>query len=185
MIYLLRHGLDDERYIGGWSDIGLICEGIKQIEGSTKYIVDKMLVINKIYCSDIKRAKETAFIVNKKLNLDIVYTSDLRELDKGDFTGIVKEKLNCNDIEKISSLSINDRYPNGEAMIDLYNRIKNYVEKLEKFDDVLLVTHRGVINMFYYILNNIELDMDKEKFNVDHGSIHEMDLIKKKIRRIY
>ena len=32
MIYLLRHGLDDEEYIGGWSDVGLTFEGkVKKI----------------------------------------------------------------------------------------------------------------------------------------------------------
>ena len=29
MIYLLRHGLDDESYIGGYSDVSLIPEGKK------------------------------------------------------------------------------------------------------------------------------------------------------------
>jgi hypothetical protein len=37
----------------------------------------------------------------------------------------------------------------------------------------------------YYILNNIELDMDKEKFLVAHASVHEMDIEKRLIRRIY
>ena len=32
MIYLIRHGLDDEAYIGGWSDVDLISEGIEQVE---------------------------------------------------------------------------------------------------------------------------------------------------------
>ena len=59
------------------------------------------------------------------------------------------------------------------------------LEYLKKIDDVLLVTHMGVINMFYYILNDIPLDMDKEKFGVVHSSIHEMNIEKKLIRRIY
>ena len=28
MIYLMRHGQDDENYIGGWSDVSLLSEGI-------------------------------------------------------------------------------------------------------------------------------------------------------------
>ena len=31
MIYLMRHGQDDENYIGGWSDVSLIPEGIVQV----------------------------------------------------------------------------------------------------------------------------------------------------------
>ena len=31
MIYLIRHGLDDEKYIGGWSDVDLTIVGRKQV----------------------------------------------------------------------------------------------------------------------------------------------------------
>ena len=56
---------------------------------------------------------------------------------------------------------------------------------MKKYEDnSLVVTHRGVINTIYYYLNNIPLDMDKKKFNVDHLSIHELDIQKKLIRRI-
>lgn len=183
MVYLLRHGLDDEKYIGGWSDVDLVNEGVKQIKKSTKFIVEKGLVINKIISSDIKRAVTTSRIVNEKLGVDIVYTSDLRELDKGDITGILKSSIDNNVLKNIKSIF--DKYPRGEAMIDLYNRMKVYLKILEGIDNVLLVTHRGVINMFYYLLNDIKLDIDKEKFGVVHGSIHEMNVEKRLIRRIY
>lgn len=185
MIYLMRHGLDDERYIGGWSDVDLINEGFKQIKESTKFIVENGLIINKILSSDIKRAISTANVVNEKLNIDVLYTKFLRELDKGDYTGVFKSRLSSKEINNINNFTIYDRYPRGEAMIDLYKRIKSYLEKLKGVDNVLLVTHRGVINMFYHLLNDIELDMDKEKFGVVHGSIHEMDIEKRLIRRIY
>lgn len=185
MIYLIRHGLDDEKYIGGWSDIDLIELGKEQVIDATKFIVDKKLVINKIISSDIKRAKSTTDIINEKLKLDVLYTKDLRELDKGDYTGVLKNDLSKEELEKLKKYNINSKYPNGEAMLDLYSRMKKYLEHLKNIDNVLLVTHRGVINMFYYILNDVNVDMDKEKFNVTHASIHEMDIKKKTIRRIY
>ena len=184
MIYLIRHGLDDERYIGGWSDISLISDGINQIENASKFIVDNSLNINKIISSDIKRAKETSYIVKKYLNVDIIYDSRLRELDKGYYTGILKSELSKKEVERIKKFNIYDEYPNGESMYDLFERMKVYLKSI-KDDNILLVTHRGVINMFYYILNDIKLDMDKEKFSVVHGSIHEMDISKKLIRRIF
>ena len=185
MIYLLRHGLDDENYIGGWSNVNLISEGIKQVEDVSKYIVEKELVINNIISSDIKRCKSTSLIVNNFLNLDIVYSSCLRELDKGNFTGVLKNNLSSEEKNMINGLGIYDKYPNGEAMIDLYKRIKNYLESIKDMDNVLLITHRGVINMFYYLLNDIKLDMNKKRFNVEHASLHEMNVKKKIIRRIY
>ena len=80
MIYLMRHGLDDESYVGGYSDVGLVDEGIKQVELATAKI--SKLKINKIICSDVLRAKQTALIINKYLNYDIQIDSNLRELDK-------------------------------------------------------------------------------------------------------
>lgn len=70
-------------------------------------------------------------------------------------------------------------------MIDLYKRIKLLLNEIKDWDNTLVITHRGVINMIYYILNEIELDMDKNKFNVTHASIHEVEFDKKLIRRIY
>ena len=67
MIYLIRHGHDDERFIGGWSDAHLTPEGVKQSVNARNFIVNKGLVINKILSSDITRAKETARIINSKL----------------------------------------------------------------------------------------------------------------------
>lgn len=185
MIYLIRHGLDDERYIGGWSDIDLVQEGYKQIEDATQYIMDNKLVISKIISSDIIRARTTSNIINNRVNIDIEYSDELRELDKGDYTGLLKDKLSKEELERINKFSINDKYPRGEAMIDLYRRMKIYLDKLKSVDNILIVTHRGVINMLYYLLLDIDLDMDKEKFGVTHASIHEMDIQKKVIRRIY
>ena len=72
------------------------------------------------------------------------------------------------------------------ALINTFpKRIKVLLETLKEKDNTLIVTHRGVINMIYYILNEIEIDMDKEKFNVTHASLHELDINKKLIRRIY
>lgn len=184
MIYLLRHGLDDEKYIGGWSDIDLIEEGRKQIECSRTFLEDN-IKIKKIISSDIKRAKTTTEIVNKNLILPIEFDSSLRELDKGDLTGIDKNTLDKKTKEFIKNITIYDKYPNGESMKEFYERIKKLIPKLKKYEDSLIVTHRGVINMLYYYLNNIMLDMNKEQFDVTHGSIHELDLDKKKIRRIY
>ena len=35
MIYFLRHGLDDERYVGGYSNVGLTKEGIIGVRESS------------------------------------------------------------------------------------------------------------------------------------------------------
>ena len=183
MIYLMRHGLDDERFIGGWSDIELVEEGKIQVERATEYLLT--LPIENIISSDVKRAIQTADIVNEKLNLDVTYDSRLRELDKGLLTGLPVSKVKEIYPDYLNNTNIYIKYPKGSAMIDLYYQIKELICELKTLNNTLLITHRGVINMIYYILNEIELDMDKNKFNVTHASIHEVEFDKKLIRRIY
>lgn len=179
MIYLLRHGLDDEKYIGGWSNVDLTTTGIKQVEEIAKYIKDNNLKIDKILSSDIKRAVTTSKIVNKYLNLDIEYCRYLRELNKGDLNGKGKDKY------KVKADSIYYKYPNGESMIEFYERFKKvFYEKIINLDNVLLITHRGNINMIYFILQNRLPDMNKEQFDVTHASFHELDTNKMMIKKL-
>ena len=48
MIYLLRHGLDDESRIGGYSDVPLIKEGIEKTKEARSFI-ENNIEFNKIY----------------------------------------------------------------------------------------------------------------------------------------
>lgn len=184
MIYLIRHGLDDERFIGGYSNIGLIKEGKIQVQESALWLKENKIKIDRIYTSDVKRAIESAKIISNILNLSIFPTNKLREQDKGLLNGMNKDLATIKYPDYIKVDDINTRYPNGESLKDLYEKIKILLNEIDKYDTSLLVTHRGVINMLYYLLNNDTLDMNKEKYNVTHGSIHELDYKKSKIRRI-
>ncbi len=186
MIYLLRHGLDDERYVGGHSDVALTSEGIKQVEKSAFYIKNN-LNIKKIYTSDVLRARQTTNIINKYLNVDVIIDKNLRELDKGLLTGKLKDNLTEKEKNNLHTKDINEKIIGGESMQDFYDRIITLFKNgyFSDKDNSLIVTHRGVINMLYYYLNKDPLTMDKKKYNVIHGSIHELDLESRFIKRIY
>ena len=183
MIYLLRHGLDDETKVGGWSDVGLIKEGIKQVNDAREFI-EKNITFKEIISSDIKRARQTAEIINKNLDKNIIYTRLLREQSKGNYNGILKSTLDEDDFF-FDDLTICDTYPNGESLLDLYFRVEELLLIINTWDNNLLVTHRGVINMIYYLLNDKKPDMYKDSFDVTHASIHKLNLKNKIIERIY
>ena len=65
LIYLMRHGQDDEVYVGGWSKVSLIPEGIEEVKESGIWIRDN-LHIEEIICSDVLRAQESAQIVGDR-----------------------------------------------------------------------------------------------------------------------
>ena len=71
MIYLLRHGLDDETKIGGYSNVSLTDEGIIKTKEARSFI-EENINFNKIISSDVKRAVQTSNIVNENLNKEII-----------------------------------------------------------------------------------------------------------------
>ena len=183
MIYLMRHGQDDETKIGGWSDVNLTIEGIKQVNEIGSRCSN--LEIEKIISSDVKRCQETSLIMQSYLNKPIFYNRNLREQSKGDLNGMNALEAKKKYAELLENIIPTTIYPNGESLFDLYIRIKKIMPWILKQDKALIITHRGVINMLYYILNNIELDMNKTQFNVTHASIHELDPAKKLIKRSF
>ena len=183
MIYFLRHGLDDENYIGGWSNVGLTKEGILEVKNSASKL--KGFPIKKIISSDVVRARETSEIVSDILKIPVTYTDKLRELNKGILNGMPKEEAHLKYGEYLDTRDIEKRFPEGESLLDLYNRIKKYLDEILKEDDTLFITHRGVINMIYFILNDIPLDYDKKRFGVTHASCHELDKEKMKIKKLF
>jgi broad specificity phosphatase PhoE len=186
MIYLLRHGEDDENYVGGWSNGDLTSTGYEQVNNVGSYLASHNYHINQIYASDIKRAATTAQIISSYINCPITYMQELRELNKGLLTGMRVEDATKYYPLYTPNNDIYQKYPNGESMYDLYCRINKLLESfIVNQENALFVTHRGVINMLYFILNDITLNMDKKQFNVIHASLHELDIQAKTIRKIY
>lgn len=184
MIYLLRHGQDNESYIGGHSDVELTLTGISQVMETTNFLKNNSYKIERIISSDIKRARQTTEIVSEGINLPIEYTSMLRELDKGKLNGLLVTQAKILYPKFTNVEDIYTKYPNGESMQEFYERIKGDIDKILTLDNSLLVTHRGVINMLYFILNNLEPNMDKKQFGVEHASLHELDPKNKVIKKI-
>lgn len=182
MIYFLRHGLDDEEYIGGWSDVDLVEEGVEQVREICSLL--GTLPIKKIISSDIKRAKTTSKIVSEYLNVPVEYSDKFRELDKGDITGMNKTLALSLYPDYMDHVAIDTRYPNGESMIDLYERVRVLLDEIKDWEEVLIVTHRGVINMIYFVMENRLPDMDKKQFGVTHASVHEYNPKQKIIQKI-
>ena len=184
MLYFIRHALDDESYVGSWSDVSILESEVPLVLSKAQFIRDNLL-ISGIISSDILRARETAEIISKVLNLSVFFDPNLREQNKGVLSGRLRSSLS--DWEKflLDNQEIDTVFLGGESLIDVYQRIKEYLPVIGEFPDgTLIVTHRGVINMLYYILTDTPLDMDKGRFAVGHLSIHEYDRGKRLIKKI-
>ena len=172
MNYLLRHSIDDNTRKGGWSKAKLTKEGVKLAESIAEKL--KGLGVERIVCSDLVRAKETAKIINKVLNLPITYTKELREFNAGVVSGMKYDKAN-----KLYPVKVNDyknldfKYPKGETLGEFKNRVEDYYKNTIKSQDkTLYVTHRNTISVIYNYINKTEWNFnDKTSIDISHCSL--------------
>jgi len=167
-ITLIRHAEVEEAYhqrYNGHIDIGLSPVGIAQAQKLSRYFRTKEY--DAVLCSDLKRCRQTleAFILNVKP----VYTSMLREKSWGrhegkSFDEIIKsEDFEYKDFEQwINALD-------GEEYNEYIQRIKGFFTGFltaNPYDDVLVMTHAGVIRVLMHILLDISLE---EAFSQSFG----------------
>ena len=180
-IYLIRHGKDDGNYRGGWSDRPIIDEGIYQVKKLADYLESKQkeYKIEKIISSDLLRARQTTEIINDKLKIKVEYTERLREMNNGEIAGMLNSE-----VEKkypglyYNTLKIDERYPGGESPIEFYNRIikdfEDIVNENKIYNNIMIVTHSGVINIIYRYINNMEWSNKIKSIKVSNAGIYSL-----------
>ncbi|OME89200.1 MULTISPECIES: histidine phosphatase family protein [Paenibacillus] len=184
-IYLVRHGQDEEGYRGGWSQRGLIHEGIGQAEKLGQYLNEHKHVYNihRIVCSDLQRAYQTAAIIADKLGLPFQAFEDWREMNNGLLAGmpnpIAEERYPG---LYFSSLRMDEKYPGGESPQENFVRIKETFTRLcqdqvsaNNHENVLVVTHGGVINIIYHLMKDITWSNKNPFFPVANTGLHKIE----------
>ncbi|GAB6189798.1 alpha-ribazole phosphatase [Marinitoga arctica] len=128
--------------------------------------------IDYIISSPLKRAKYTALELSKLFNKNIKYDDRIKEIDFGKFEGKNIEEIQHEFPEEYKRWMENYKkycFPNGECFLNFYNRIKSFVDELQKNKSYLIITHGGVIRLIYILINNLEIDdMWKIKCKTGH-----------------
>ena len=157
--YLVRHGKDDDTVRGGWSQQSLTDAGKAQADELASFVQRSDLGIKHIYSSDLLRAIQTAQSVADKLHLPSVPMPEFREVNNGDLAGM-KNDLASKLYPGLywNTLGWEQRYPGGESPKEFYERIRTAWDAFQKMalaqnENVLLVTHGGVINVILSIVN--------------------------------
>lgn len=160
---LARHGKDDESVRGGWSQHSLSEEGMKQArELAGRLLAQKnSYSLSRIYSSDLVRAAQTARIVGDRLGLAVTLLPDFREVNNGLLAGM-KNDLAEDRFPGLywNQLAWEQTYPEGESPKAFYERIADAWERLScelvsGKENVLLVTHGGVIQVILSLINNV------------------------------
>ena len=166
-IILVRHGKTKWNVEGryqGKMDIPLNEEGFSQALKVAQAL--REFDIKSIYTSPLSRALETA----KKIlffhpNATLHILEDLKEIDHGKWEGklavdIKKEYPQLYKIWKTKPSQA--QMPEGENLIDVFNRAKNALEKIlslhEENDMVCLVSHDATLKAIMCYILNLSLD---------------------------
>jgi probable phosphoglycerate mutase len=173
-LYLVRHGqtqANKNGIITGQNNSQLTPRGKKQALSLAEKL--KKTTLDRIYCSDLDRARQTAQIIKDKLSLNIQLTAvkELRELDYGVNSGKKKKEVrkHCRKYKQ----DIDYVFPEGESFQQLQNRVVRYIEELKQEKDcqrILLVSHAGVIRAVrcFYLDRNWQEELNK---SVSHQTI--------------
>ena len=183
-VIFVRHGKDDDKYRDGWSKIDLIPEGIEQAKQLANHMKENSQEyhIQRIIASDLPRTISTARFISAELGLPIQQEYRLREMNNGDLAGMLNEEaLKQYPGLFFSSLKMDEAYPNGESPSDFFARIRSwfdeFVEKSKNTNDnILIVTHGGVINIIYHLVNGIEWNNQSHIYKVANCSVHVLDM---------
>ncbi len=179
-VLFIRHGKDDDRYRGGWSNLDLTPEGTEQAKLLAEYLKEnnREYRIRQIISSDLPRAMSTARFISAELDLPVQQEFQLREMNNGDLAGMPNEEA----LERypglfFRTLEMNEPYPNGESPDDFFMRIKKWFDGLTaKYkntdENIIVVTHGGVINIIYYLVNGLEWSNKSRVFKAANCSIH-------------
>lgn len=174
MIYLVRHGADDETIRGGWSDHPLTAEGAAQ----ANYLAEAVdFSISRLYSSDLRRAVQTAEPLSRKLGLPIIPDARFRETNNGVLAGM-KHELACAKYPGLywNTLGWEERYPGGESPKEFYERIASgwaafQQEVTQEEGNVMLVTHGGVINVILCLIHGLPYTNRKHRWKIPNAEI--------------
>jgi broad specificity phosphatase PhoE len=181
-LFLLRHGEVESAYhrvFGGRIDMNLSPEGHAQAEALAEYLASEPL--DAIYCSPMKRARQTLapLLARKKMEHTII--SDFCEVHFGDWTGLswqeVHDKFQVSAFQWLEMLE-KAAVPNGECSRSFRSRVEPCLRKIladHEGQRVAIVCHGGVIRMILSIL--LELPLPKmSAFDIEYASLTEVHL---------
>lgn len=150
----VRHGTTkwnkEKRYLGH-TDIGILPESLAELMPVKKVLEER--TFRKIYCSDLKRCRETLDWIYPSSTGSVVFDRCLREMDFGEWEGLTYDQLRNSEVyRKWLDNPQSVTPPGGESWVHFQGRLTDFINSLtawaqdeSKDNRVLVVTHGGVI----------------------------------------
>lgn len=176
-LILVRHALtvdNQKSRLSGHIDSSISEEGKEQIDKITNYLKD--FDIDKIYTTTSSRTKDTVKKLSELKSIEIIEKESLKEISFGDFEGLTFDEIKDKYPKEFQDMIENGyeyKYPNGESLIDSYNRVCIELDNIISNNDdrtILICSHGGTIrNIITYLISNSY--KYHWNFKIDNGSV--------------
>ena len=172
-LILVRHALtvdNQKSRLSGHIDSSISEEGKEQIDKITNYLKD--FDIDKIYTTTSSRTKDTVKKLSELKSIEIIE----KEISFGDFEGLTFDEIKDKypkEFQDMIEKGYEYKYPNGESLIDSYNRVCIELDNIISNNDdrtILICSHGGTIrNIITYLISNSY--KYHWNFKIDNGSV--------------
>lgn len=177
-IFLIRHGRQSDARCN--VDVDLAEEGRRQAEAVARRI--EHWGVEKLYSSDLIRARQTAEIINDRLHLSHEIVGDLREIEFGALHGLTDTQIDAQFAEFKKDQARMDRDlrypgPGGENIADLLERVVPAIRTIAQGpeDAVAIATHGVVIRALTVFVTGMPLPRWRLVASaLENGSITEL-----------
>lgn len=176
-LILVRHALtvdNQKSRLSGHIDSYISEEGKEQIDKITNYLKD--FDIDKIYTTTSSRTKDTVKKLSELKSIEIIEKESLKEISFGGFEGLTFDEIKDKypkEFQDMIEKGYEYKYPNGESLIDSYNRVCIELDNIISNNDdrtILICSHGGTIrNIITYLISNSY--KYHWNFKIDNGSV--------------
>ena len=176
-LILVRHALtvdNQKSRLSGHIDSSISEEGKEQIDKITNYLKD--FDIDKIYTTTSSRTKDTVKKLSELKSIEIIEKESLKEISFGDFEGLTFDEIKDKypkEFQDMIEKGYEYKYPNGESLIDSYNRVCIELDNIISNNDdrtILICSHGVTIrNIITYLISNSY--KYHWNFKIDNGSV--------------
>ena len=153
-VFMIRHGESEtnkKNLLTGWLDALLTEQGKAEAEQVGKRL--SSIKFDKVYTSDLSRARETAAIALPTCECETV--AGIREIDIGSFAGKPKSSLCSSERELVRREGY--QIFGGESREEFGDRVRSFMKLLEGQDckNIAVFTHAGVLRKAFEIVLGI------------------------------
>lgn len=166
-LLVIRHGESEADLLNvheGRADFELTKTGHAQAKLLGQWIKDNYS-IQKIYCSPLKRASQTASYIAEQCKLELLKEDKLMEFNNGLLAGLDHKTVDEKYPER-KDLPLHESVYEQESMLEFRYRAEYILSKIisenSSDDTIAIVTHGGMINQLYRAF--LKLPIESEYF---------------------